>query len=111
MSQNPNITIKNVIENPDKPWDWSILSCNPNITIKDVIENSDKPWDWSLLSDNTFKYYSRFKCVKSIRSKYKNIDFRIYSLKHHSQKFYKWYCGEGGIGRRIDNERQLRLNK
>ena len=25
-----------IIENPDKPWDWTRISCNPNITMKDI---------------------------------------------------------------------------
>ena len=45
--------------------------------------------------------------TKTKMKRKKHINFKLYNiLKHPSQKFYKWYCSEGGIGRRIDNERQ-----
>ena len=37
---------------PDKLWDWSGLSYNSNITMKDVLNNPDKPWDCLLLNKN-----------------------------------------------------------
>ena len=52
LSWNSNITMNDVLENPDKPWDWYGLSCNSNITMNDVLENPDKPWIWSCLSWN-----------------------------------------------------------
>ena len=30
-------------DNPDKPWDWEVISRNPIITIKFIIDNPDKP--------------------------------------------------------------------
>ena len=56
LSNNPNITIEYVKNNPDKPWDWNELSSNPNITIEYVNDNPDKSWDWNELSSNKFKY-------------------------------------------------------
>ena len=38
---NPNITMKDIIDNPDKDWDWTNISENPNITMKDIIDNPD----------------------------------------------------------------------
>jgi hypothetical protein len=38
--------------NPDKPWNWRLLSRNPNITFDIVLKNPDKPWDWRWLSQN-----------------------------------------------------------
>ena len=52
VSSNPNITIKDIKENPDKPWDWSGISLNPNITITDITENPDKPWNWYCISQS-----------------------------------------------------------
>ena len=52
LSINPNITMKDVLENPDKNWNWDYLSENPNVTMKDVLENPDKLWDWEWLSSN-----------------------------------------------------------
>ena len=31
-------------ENPDKRWDYKLLSLNPNITWEIVLANPDKPW-------------------------------------------------------------------
>ena len=37
---------------PDKPWDWEAISQNSNLTLKDVLDNPDKPWDWYWISVN-----------------------------------------------------------
>ena len=34
--------------------DWYNLSMNPNITMKYIKENPDKPWDWNGISRNPF---------------------------------------------------------
>jgi hypothetical protein len=82
ISQNPNITMKDIEKHPDKPWsrmflsenpnitmefikrqslrgenitgmwDWDAISRNPNITM-DIIENNpDEPWEWECVSEN-----------------------------------------------------------
>ena len=66
LSCNKNITMSDVLNNPDKPWDWSRLSRNKNITMKDVLNNPDKPWDWSRLSNITIEF---------IEKNINNIDF------------------------------------
>ena len=45
--------MKDVLNNPDKPWDWSDLSYNKNITIEFIEKNIDKI-DFLYLSFNTF---------------------------------------------------------
>ena len=55
LSKNPSITMKDVLDNPDtdtRKWNWNNLSSNPNITIKDVSDNPGKPWSWYGLSEN-----------------------------------------------------------
>ena len=42
--------------NPDKPWDWELLSENPSISWKSVQENPDKPWNWQELGNNKMGY-------------------------------------------------------
>jgi len=37
--------MKDVLNNLDKPWDWSSLSTNKNITIEYILNNPDKPWN------------------------------------------------------------------
>ena len=41
-----------IVDNSDKPWNYSSLSLNPNITWDIVKNNSDKPWDYDILSFN-----------------------------------------------------------
>ena len=52
LSYNPNITWDIVQANPDNPWDYYYLSLNPNITLDIVQANPDKPWNYEALSRN-----------------------------------------------------------
>ena len=54
ISRNPNITLKFILDHPDKPWVWRQISMNPNITIKNILDNPDKPWNWEDVGRNTF---------------------------------------------------------
>ena len=51
LSCNPSITMRDVLDHPDMPWNWNFLSFNPNITRQDVLDYPDKPWDWFYLSN------------------------------------------------------------
>ena len=44
--------MRDVINYPDEPWQWSYLSKNPSITINDVMMHQTKPWDWNYLNAN-----------------------------------------------------------
>jgi len=46
--------MKDVLANPDKPWNYMYLSQKPCITLEDVLANPDKPWDYEILSGNRF---------------------------------------------------------
>ncbi len=50
ISRNSNITMKDIKKNLDKPWNWNFISMNPNITMKDILENLDKPLYWAGIS-------------------------------------------------------------
>lgn len=52
ISMNPNITIKNVIDNPNLPWNFECICRNPNITPQTVAKNPNLPWDYSELINN-----------------------------------------------------------
>jgi hypothetical protein len=41
-----------VINHPELPWNWDIISANSNITMKDVEANLDKPWNYNHMSCN-----------------------------------------------------------
>ena len=75
--------------------------------MEDVKNNPDKPWNWGELSINKFKYDKSLQVFQYIKlkrflpqslksTKYKKI------FSHTSQDFWKWYCGDGGIGRSVD---------
>lgn len=64
LSENPNITLKDVLDNPNLPWDFKMLSRNPNITMKFVMDNLDENWDWNSLSENKFKYDKNFQTIQ-----------------------------------------------
>ena len=67
LSQNENISMQDVIENPDLPWEYGGMSSNPNLTIKYVYDNPDNDWDVKALSINKFGWKSQFEPVKSAR--------------------------------------------
>ena len=45
---------------PEKTWEFCYLSCNPMITFEDILNNPDKPWSWSVLASNRFGKVNRF---------------------------------------------------
>ena len=115
LSSNPAITPEFVLSHPEKPWNWGMLSLNPSVTLEFVISHPEKPWDWTSLSVNKFKYDKglqrmHINKLKRIRTKVKSFRiknwYKLYLLiKDPSQCFWKWYCGEGGIGRVVDIKR------
>ena len=81
--------------------------------MNDVKDNPDKPWNWSWLSSNKFKYDKSLQKIqyKKLRNQCGSLfETRVLKNKmkykrvfsHHSQDFWKWYCGDGGIGRSVD---------
>jgi hypothetical protein len=52
FSMSQLITMKIVLENPDKPWDYDCLSMCPGITWDDIVMNPDKPWNYKFISQN-----------------------------------------------------------
>ena len=41
-----------IIDNPDKDWNWNLISENPNITWEIIQNNSDKPWSRNKILSN-----------------------------------------------------------
>jgi len=52
-SSNPGIKWKDIVDNPDLPWNWCSVTRNPNITLEIVRNNPMFKWDWNLLSCHT----------------------------------------------------------
>ena len=50
ISDSKNITINDIKENPNLPWNWEIISRNPHLTIDFIKENLDKAWDWDRIN-------------------------------------------------------------
>ena len=78
-----------VKDNPDKEWEWSLLSENPNITWEIIQNNLDKPWELYYLSMNTFskeiqqiKLQLQTKAAIKIQRWYVNIYFSPKNYKH-----------------------------
>lgn len=67
-----NITINDVINNPDFPWNYESLSYNINISQEDTYKLCDKPW-----------YYTAFRNDSEYNMRYNGYTFRkqqIYKL-------------------------------
>ena len=52
FSNNANITMENVLKNPEKRWNYYYLSRHPNTTLKILLDNSEKPWNRYGLNQN-----------------------------------------------------------
>ena len=75
--------MKDILDNPDKPWNWCNISSNPNITMDFIKDNPNKDWvwSWSFISSNPFlkdkesfiiKKYRRHLAAVLIQNAYKN---------------------------------------
>ena len=72
ISNNPNITMDIINKYPDKPWNWNRISENPNITMNMIENNLDKPWNWKMVS--------------------KNPNLTIDFIDKHFNKYWNWNC-------------------
>jgi hypothetical protein len=52
VAQNKNITLKDIEENLNLPWDWNGISLNPNLTIDFIKKYKDRDWSWYYISTN-----------------------------------------------------------
>ena len=52
FSENPNFQFQNVLDYPDKCWNWAMISCHPNVTFDHIQLHKDVPWDWTSVSKN-----------------------------------------------------------
>jgi hypothetical protein len=57
ISENPNITVGDMLKYPELPWKWNYVSKNPSITVKDVLKHPEIKWDWFYISDNKFLWH------------------------------------------------------
>lgn len=52
ISENPNIKMEDITNNPGLPWYWYKIDKNPNITLDFIIDNMDEDWDWYSICKN-----------------------------------------------------------
>ncbi len=52
LSQNPTVSIYDVIDNLEKPWDWDELSRNRGISFRDINHYKTFSWNWRYVSRN-----------------------------------------------------------
>jgi hypothetical protein len=63
--------------NPDKPWNWSVISHNPNLTVGYIDANPDKPWDWYCISWNKFNLDKHVLKNIDKKIKYRELCFNV----------------------------------
>lgn len=75
LSNNPNITLDIIEDNPTLDWDWKLISGNPNITIDFIQKNIDKfdLFDWYAISRNENITMNDIKDCPSFPWKYEGI--------------------------------------
>jgi hypothetical protein len=55
LEVNIDMKMKEILETQNKnKWSWTWISQNPNITLADILKYIDKPWQWEYISDNKF---------------------------------------------------------
>lgn len=51
-SHNPIYYDKALLENPDLPWKWEIISYNSDLSIETIFKLKDKNWNWMYLTSD-----------------------------------------------------------
>lgn len=62
ISENLDVTMKNIEEHPNRPWNWKKNSENPNITMKIIETHYEKDWEYIL----EYKFIYELKRLKNI---------------------------------------------
>lgn len=80
LSENPSISIKDILTHPHKPWNWTEINLNPGITMEDIVNYSDYPWSWDDISQNLFTYSSRMQALAIKKLKHALVGVRAKQL-------------------------------
>jgi hypothetical protein len=93
LSQNSSITISNVLDFPNAPWNYSELSDNPSILFDDVARHPNKPWCWDRIS----KRRIMFQTVKdhidrpwNFKNLSTNCKLTMKDILDHREKQWCW---------------------
>ena len=52
VSKNKRITMSDIRNHPEIPWNYQSMSINPNLTTEFLLKNLDQNWEWQLLFKN-----------------------------------------------------------
>ncbi len=94
LSQNQNVTWEIVQANPDKRWNYSVLSVNPNITCEIVQANPDKPWSYNYLSENPNITFEIIRTNTDIEWEYDSLSLNTFALEKKNffrKKLQQWF--------------------
>jgi len=53
ISRNSSLTMKYVEQHPEHPWHWNGISWNSTLTMEFVEQHLEHPWNWSGISCNS----------------------------------------------------------
>jgi hypothetical protein len=56
LTNSPHLTLKYVIDHPNKHWDWTDICEKCEIHIHDVLNHPELPWKWHALTENSGIY-------------------------------------------------------
>ena len=52
VTENPNFSMKDILDNPSYPWNWMEVSKHPRITAEDIDQHPNFPWNWMFVQHN-----------------------------------------------------------
>jgi hypothetical protein len=68
LSKNPNISWRDIEDNPHLPWNFIFFCLNPNISMEIILKNRDNLWDYTGLLNNP-GLYSEYHDIMEIFAK------------------------------------------
>ena len=66
LSRSEYISINDILENPEIPWNYTFVSMNPNITWVEINKYSEIPWNYNYICSNKMSCPIKCKRYKSI---------------------------------------------
>jgi len=136
VSNNPAITIQDIINNPDLPWVWRYVTINPSVTQEYINSNPHLPWvhDMIIMNPNvSFDYhqtqpyfYRQYNLVGPVTStiyddinrnniKYENLSserhLNLQFVINNINRNWHWYTIFGNPFDGNINRLQLQLNR
>lgn len=80
LSLNPNITIKHILNNVNKPWDWKHITTHKNIKINEILKYIYLPWELTYIQLNP---NFTLEHIKILQNKNIKVDWSLISLNQN----------------------------